>query len=247
VTGPRRPFDRAQDTPFGRAQDRPTIEPRARHRFGEVWLVRTDAAARAAVPPQRLTGFPDIVVQRAARLRDAEQQAQYLYAHKLLHELLCSRVGQPEWNITALGKPDCGARGPAFSLSRRGAWAAFVIGTDASPLLGVDLEIAHHIDDPLDFARDHFTPRELTALRAEPVPDRAYAFLRAWTRKEAVMKAVGLGVSLPARSFHVGLGRDAVSLRVAHEGRSWDVELESVLDEGDTIVAVARAVPVGPD
>jgi 4'-phosphopantetheinyl transferase len=218
-----------------------------RHRFGDVWLVRTDAASRTTLSAHRSFGFPDALVQRAARLHDGEQRAQYLYAHKLLHEMLWRRVGWPEWNVSALGKPDCGLRGPAFSLSRRGAWAAFVLGSGATPPLGIDLEVAHEIEAPLDLARDHFTARELAALRAEPPTDRAYAFLRAWTRKEAVMKAVGLGVSLSARSFHVGLGRDAVSLRVAHEGRSWDVELESLPDEGDTIVALARAVPVAAD
>ena len=230
------------------------------HRFGDVWLVRTDAASRTRLAPQRSSGFPDALVQRAARLHDGEQRAQYLYAHKLLHETLWRRAGGPvidaptvgrpaptsglEWNVSALGKPDCGRRGPAFNLSRRGAWAAFVLGHGATPLLGIDLEVAHDVEAPLDLARDHFTKLELAALRAEPPADRAYAFLRVWTRKEAVMKAVGLGVSLPARSFHVGLGRDAVSLRVTHEGRSWDVDLESLPDEGDTILAVARAEAV---
>ncbi len=213
------------------------------HRFGDVWLLRTDSTSRAALSAHRSFGFPDALVQRAARLHDGEQRQQYLYAHKLLHEMLWRRVGYPEWNVTALGKPDCGLRGPAFNLSRRNAWAAFVIGTDTTPL-GIDLEITHPIDDPVDLARDHFTPREIAALRAEPVADRAYAFLRGWTRKEAVMKAVGLGVSLPARTFHVGLGRDAVSLRVAHELRAWNVELESLPDEGDTLIALARAVPI---
>ncbi len=220
----------------------PVPEPWLKHRFGDVWRLRTDAAARAAMPALRAPGLPDVVVQRAARLRDAEQSDRFLYAHWRLHEVLAARTDQPQWNLSAMGKPDAGPARPAFNLARREAWAAFVVGSDATAL-GIDLEVLHEVDDPIDLAQGHFTVREIAALRAEPAPDRSFAFLRTWTRKEAVMKAVGLGVSLPARSFQVGAGPAAITLHVTHEGQAWDVELESLPDGDDTMITLARAVP----
>jgi hypothetical protein len=48
-------------------------------------------------------------------------------------------------------------------------------------------------------------------------------------------------VSLSARSFHVGIGADSLALSVAHDGRHWAVEVESLPDQDDTIMALARA------
>lgn len=61
--------------------------------------------------------------------------------------------------------------------------------------LGVDLE---RIDRRLaldDLARRFFAAEEADALERVPEPDRLAAFLRVWTCKEAVLKAIGAGLS----------------------------------------------------
>ncbi len=62
--------------------------------------------------------------------------------------------------------------------------------------LGVDVERIRPVREPEELGRAVFTERELQALRATPAAARAAAFFALWTRKEAVVKALGEG--LPA-------------------------------------------------
>jgi 4'-phosphopantetheinyl transferase len=71
--------------------------------------------------------------------------------------------------------------------------------------LGVDLE---YLERPSDFdslAAHFFAPREVGALRSLPEERRVEAFFNCWTRKEAVLKAVGVGLSMPLNRLEVTL------------------------------------------
>src|SRR6185312_10744716 len=61
--------------------------------------------------------------------------------------------------------------------------------------VGVDLERIDRVLDAGNLARRFFSKREAAALDALPEPERATAFLRLWTCKEAVLKALGAGIS----------------------------------------------------
>jgi 4'-phosphopantetheinyl transferase len=78
--------------------------------------------------------------------------------------------------------------------------------------VGVDVERIRD-DLPLEMlARRCLTQRELACWTALVPDDRRTAFFRAWTRKEACLKARGDGLSLDPRHVGVGLLPDAPEL-----------------------------------
>src|SRR3990167_3684017 len=68
--------------------------------------------------------------------------------------------------------------------------------------IGVDIEKIQQ-NYSLAVAERYFSPSEYTSLCQLPQHDQTEAFFRLWTRKEAVIKAVGKGLSIPLSSFTV--------------------------------------------
>lgn len=77
-----------------------------------------------------------------------------------------------------------------FNPSDSGGW--FLIGLVAGADIGVDLELRQARPKALAIAERHFPAREVAWLRAQA--DRDHAFLRLWTLKEALFKAIGRGL-----------------------------------------------------
>jgi 4'-phosphopantetheinyl transferase len=76
--------------------------------------------------------------------------------------------------------------------------------------LGVDVEQVREVADMEHVAARFFSKpeaRELMSVRNQSA--RQEAFFRCWTRKEAYLKAIGSGLSLPLDSFQVTLLADA--------------------------------------
>ncbi len=90
--------------------------------------------------------------------------------------------------------------------------------------VGVDLERLRPMPEVEDVARRFFAPREYRALVDMPLQDRPAGFYKCWTRKEAVVKALGLGLAMPLDSFTVSFapGRPARLLHLdAGDRNNW--------------------------
>ena len=84
-----------------------------------------------------------------------------------------------------------GPNAPHFSLSRSGAVTLVAVG--ASPL-GVDVEVERQVD-AAGIAAHLFSPGEAALIGSLKPAMRLPAFLTLWTRKEALGKALALGLS----------------------------------------------------
>lgn len=117
----------------------------------------------------------------------------------------------------AAGKPFLPG-GPSFNLSHSGDWA--LLGVTPAHPLGVDLEAHRPVETAV--ARRFFSPAEQAALRRLPITDWPTGFFRLWTRKEAVVKALGTGLSHPLDSFDVTLTEIAALNRMeGGDPRDW--------------------------
>jgi 4'-phosphopantetheinyl transferase len=132
--------------------------------------------------------------------------------HALLGRLLAHYGGIGEAPLiarTGRGKPYAPAlAGLDFNLSHARDHA--LIGFARGQPLGVDLERVDRKLDAHDLARRFFSKREADALDALGQRERASAFLRLWTCKEAVLKALGAGISF---------GLDRVAFDLDEAGR----------------------------
>lgn len=110
----------------------------------------------------------------------------------------CFQCGKPH------GKPFLAPShggGWQFSVSHSGNRVVMAVAKGTP--LGVDVE-ENRPDLAIDLlAEEALTPSEAESLTQYPVADRTEAFLAMWTRKEAVLKSTGQGLSIPLKSFCV--------------------------------------------
>lgn len=71
--------------------------------------------------------------------------------------------------------------------------------------VGADVEHIRPLSDLEQIAQRFFSRRESTVLLALPEADRPQGFFNCWTRKEAYVKAIGDGLSVPLDRFDVSL------------------------------------------
>lgn len=97
--------------------------------------------------------------------------------------------------------------------------------------LGVDLEHTEKGFDPMEIAERCFSEEELIALKEVPKSRQKEAFCKIWTKKEAVVKALGRGMSTRLTDFSVPL-KEKCSLVI--ENKEWHVES---LEMGENLAA----------
>lgn len=100
------------------------------------------------------------------------------------------------------GRPSAGPGAPDYSVSHSGAWA--VLAVAGSGRVGADLERRglRHADIAL-LAGATLDPAERAEFRSLPAAGRPGWFYRMWTRKEAVLKATGQGLTMPVSALDV--------------------------------------------
>jgi 4'-phosphopantetheinyl transferase len=100
----------------------------------------------------------------------------------------------------------------SFNVSHRGDTA--VIALAAGGAVGVDIESARPHGSPLRLAARFFDAGEAATIAALPQALASDAFLRCWTAKEAVLKALGTGLGERMREVVVTADpREPVRLR----------------------------------
>jgi len=112
-------------------------------------------------------------------------------ADRALRDLLARHLGRGfELEVGPHGKPGVVGGGVEFNVTHSGMVALVAI-SDGGPI-GVDVEQHRKLADPIAFARRFFSPAETEAVRADPD-----ALFRWWARKEAWLKAQGVGIRMP--------------------------------------------------
>jgi 4'-phosphopantetheinyl transferase len=138
---------------------------------------------------------------RAARFRFARERRRFVVARALLRELLAARLGAPPESIEFVygrtGKPALAGRfarsGWRFNVSHCEELALYAFSRAGE--IGIDVEAVRALAEADDIAARVFSRREHEAYRRLAPRERALGFFRCWTRKEALAKALGEGLS----------------------------------------------------
>jgi len=183
---------------------------------------------------------------RAARFRFDEDRLSFATAHALLRHALDDVIGATRpWRfaVQAFGKPslDPPVDDVRFNLSHARGLVAVAVARGRD--LGVDVEDALRDPDESTFANMVLAPEELAEL--EGCADRAERLFRIWVAKEAIVKAVGLGLSLPLRQIVVrGEAPELVAMPRPHgPAGTWSLHTER---HGSHWVALAVRGLLGP-
>lgn len=175
---------------------------------------------------------------RAGRLKRPRDRRRSLRAHCAVRRILALQLGVDprclEFDATTAGKPFLArpAQNLEFNLSHSGRHGLIAVATDRS--VGVDIEVRRPISDLRALAHRITTGREAELLRQLPTNKIHSAFFDLWTRKEAMLKALGRGFFIDPREVDVGIGPGRSY--VHFDGRIWTVESLAV---GSSVRAAA--------
>jgi len=149
--------------------------------------------------------------QRAERYVFEQDRRHFVVARGLLRVLLGRYLVQAPQQLRftygAHGKPalatDTRGEPLHFNVSHSHGLALYALTRGRE--LGVDVERIRPEVAQETIAEHFFSSREVTILRALPIALQGTAFFACWTRKEAYIKAMGAGLSLPLDQFEVSI------------------------------------------
>lgn len=185
------------------------VEPGVPSDFIHIWRVPLNPEGGTFDRLKRYLS-PD-ELSRAARFRFDLHRIQFIVAHGILREILSRYLHISPvdfvFNTSEYGKPSltehCGGDLVTFNLSH--SHELGLVGIASRRSIGVDIEYIR--DDLADeqVARRFFSAREVDKYLSLPSEERKQAFFACWTRKEAYIKAIGEGLSMPLDRFDVSL------------------------------------------
>jgi 4'-phosphopantetheinyl transferase len=223
-----------------RTVDRPSLVESV-----HLWTMHLSASASTT---EILTSYLDQAERaRAARIQVSDGWRRFVLGRGALRLILGRYLKRRPQDVVFTygvhGKPSLTRSDLRFNYSASAdvAVMAVCIGTD----LGIDIEEVRAVNQPLDIASRYCHAREVRELAATGDAERDAAFLRLWTCKEAVVKALGLGLSTPLDSFCLA-DFSSGNARVVHRpdmdgGSEWELCVRS--SSGDYVTALAYQGP----
>ncbi len=166
--------------------------------------------------------------RRAERFRFQKDSAHFIVTRGILRAILARYLARDpqslQFHYNQYGKPSLvaepGSDALSFNVTHSRAMALYAITHNQN--IGIDLEYINTEIEYEQIAERFFSPKEVSMFRAVPQHMQAKAFFNCWTRKEAYVKARGIGLSLDLNKFDVSVtpGEPAAILSIREENQN---------------------------
>jgi 4'-phosphopantetheinyl transferase len=174
-----------------------------------VWVEATDALLP---PPEALAdelSNGELAESRRFKFEVDRHRflATRLFRRRVLAGYLGTRPGLLAFGYGAKGKPELAANSAgnlSFNDSESGGLMVVAVARGRS--LGVDIERIHSVPEAESIVSGFGSALEKDAFASLSPEDRQDLFLRWWTGKEAFVKALGDGLSVPLANFSIIVG-----------------------------------------
>ena len=159
--------------------------------------------------------------RRANKFRVQTARDQYVIARATLRLLLKKyfrlKNNEIQFALNPYGKPYLAGHKIFFNVSHSYQWV--LIGLSNRTEIGVDIEKIRPDLNLTQLANRFFSQKEVELLHQLSKDQIAEGFFNAWTRKEAYIKARGMGLAIPLSGFSVELrpGQPARLLETSHD------------------------------
>jgi 4'-phosphopantetheinyl transferase len=193
----------------------------------QVWIVDLDAGLAPGDHPETAEPGPELAVlsederARAARFLRARDRRRFARCRAALREILGRLRDEPagalRFRAAAVGKPELDLRpgddrlAVRFNVSHSAHLALIAVSVGRE--VGVDIEQIRPISESVRIVESFFTAAEVAAFTAIDDDAKPMAFHRGWTRKEAVLKGFGTGISGLSARHETGFGTTALTTR----------------------------------
>lgn len=182
---------------------------------------------------------------RVARLRVQGDREARTVAYGLHRALVAAELGIAPQAVPlyrdASGRPRVAGDAVWTSLSHADGWVA--VAVDACGPIGIDVEPVDRAPVMDEVADSVVHPAERGLLTVCDARSRRRALLALWVRKEAVLKALGVGLQVDMASFTAMAGRASCVPGLAGKWHVHDIELEP--DVQIALACAGNARPLG--
>lgn len=205
-----------------------------------VWPVRL-----AEVSPGVESVLSPPELERAARFRREADRRRYVAGRgavrQILGEVLDVPPGQVPIDRGPNGRPEI--PGP-LDIGISHAGDLLVLALTRHGRVGIDVEALDPVLEAASLARRHLSAAEARTVADRSPGDRVEAFLRFWTLKEAVRKALGEGLGIDTRAWPMRIAPDGEAAFLDDRDRpQGDWRMRSFELGPEVVAAVALLVP----
>lgn len=178
-----------------------------------IWLADLDLYSNTYLQFEALLSHEER--DRANRFRFETDKKKFIIRRGYLRLLLEKYIQIPassfQFNYNPFGKPYLKDYDNFhFNLSHSGGKAIYAMALFHP--VGVDIEFMDPGLDYLPLAHQFFSKLECETLLLLPASRQRQAFFNYWARKEAVIKAAGMGLTIPLHKVEVSSGFDQIQL-----------------------------------